>query len=188
MLFTTLSSAAFWDIGHIDVCWSLMSLANPGISVAEWFLLCSDGSVQSHIQLCIPGSSLVNSNLPGASSHNPIVIYISSERGQNRLEVVLDLDVGHLQYLQQVFPEKFPSKKVLHQLTSRCSPHSLYPDNIVEFVVAMMQSQSITSIGGLLGKSTTRCNVARWKRLDNSLARNKLDRVPVHKSLEKVFK
>ncbi|GJW82345.1 putative reverse transcriptase domain-containing protein [Tanacetum coccineum] len=39
----------------------------------------------------------------------------------------------------------------------------------------------------LLGKSTTSCNVTRWKRLDNSLARNKLDRVPVHKSLEKVF-
>ncbi|GKF21724.1 hypothetical protein Tco_0070362, partial [Tanacetum coccineum] len=34
----------------------------------------------------------------------------------------------------------------------------------------------------LLGKSTTRCNVTRWKRVDNSLSRNKLDRVPAIES------
>ncbi|GJT08442.1 hypothetical protein Tco_0842904 [Tanacetum coccineum] len=61
-------------------------------------------------------------------------------KGQSRLELILDLDVRHLHSLQQVFPEMFPSKKVLHQSTSGCSPHSLYPDNTVEYVVAIMQS------------------------------------------------
>ncbi|GJR50028.1 hypothetical protein Tco_1400549 [Tanacetum coccineum] len=42
--------------------------------------------------------------------------------------------------LQLVFPEMSPSEMVLHQLTSECSHHSLYPDNTVEYVVAMMQS------------------------------------------------
>nr|GEZ17291.1 hypothetical protein [Tanacetum cinerariifolium] len=64
------------------------------------------------------------------------------EKGQSRLEVILDLDGGLLQFLQQVFLEKSPSKMVLHQLTSKCSHHSLYPDNTVEYVVARMQSQS----------------------------------------------
>ncbi|GJY87324.1 hypothetical protein Tco_0501952, partial [Tanacetum coccineum] len=62
-----------------------------------------------------------------------------NEKGQNRLEVVLDLDVGHLKFLQQLFPETSPSEMVLHQLTSECSHHSLYPDDTVEYVVAMMQ-------------------------------------------------
>ncbi|GJS55599.1 hypothetical protein Tco_0628961 [Tanacetum coccineum] len=53
--------------------------------------------------------------------------------------VVLDLDVGHLQSLQLVFLEMSPSEMVLHQLTSKCSHHSLYPDNTVEYVVAIMQ-------------------------------------------------
>ncbi|GJX28092.1 hypothetical protein Tco_0236171 [Tanacetum coccineum] len=30
---------------------------------------------------------------------------------------------------------------VLHQLTLECSHHSLYPDNTVEYIVAMMQSK-----------------------------------------------
>ncbi|GKB76332.1 hypothetical protein Tco_0943227, partial [Tanacetum coccineum] len=61
-------------------------------------------------------------------------------KGHNRLELVLDLDVGYLHSLQQVFPEMFPSEKVLHQSTSGCSPHSLCPDNTVEYAIAMMQS------------------------------------------------
>ncbi|GJY48244.1 hypothetical protein Tco_0438200 [Tanacetum coccineum] len=35
---------------------------------------------------------------------------VFKEKGQNRLEVVLDLDEGLLQFLQQVFPEKSPSE------------------------------------------------------------------------------
>ncbi|GJZ12753.1 hypothetical protein Tco_0547983 [Tanacetum coccineum] len=62
--------------------------------------------------------------------------------GQNRLEVVLDLDVRHLYFFLQEFPKMFSSKKVLHQFTSRCLPHSLYPDNTVEFVIAKMQNDA----------------------------------------------
>ncbi|GKE62227.1 hypothetical protein Tco_1512594, partial [Tanacetum coccineum] len=58
-------------------------------------------------------------------------------RDQNRLEVILDQDVGHLQYLQQVFPEKFPSGMVLHQSTLGYSCHSLYLDNTDECIVAV---------------------------------------------------
>nr|GEU32347.1 hypothetical protein [Tanacetum cinerariifolium] len=36
-------------------------------------------------------------------------------KGQNRLEVVLDQDAGHLHSLQKVFPEMSPSDMVLHQ-------------------------------------------------------------------------
>nr|GEZ06422.1 hypothetical protein [Tanacetum cinerariifolium] len=36
----------------------------------------------------------------------------------------------------------------------------------------------------IVQKSTTRCQVTRWKRVDNSLAKNQVKRVPVHKSLE----
>nr|GEY97297.1 hypothetical protein [Tanacetum cinerariifolium] len=64
------------------------------------------------------------------------------EKGQSRLEVVLDLDGRLLQFLQQVFPEQSPSKMVLHPLTLECSHHSLYPDNTVEYIVARMKSQS----------------------------------------------
>ncbi|GKE37354.1 hypothetical protein Tco_1460759, partial [Tanacetum coccineum] len=60
---------------------------------------------------------------------------------QNRIVVILDLDVGHLQSLQLVFPEMSLSEMVLHQLTSKCSHHSLYPDNTIKYVVAMMQRQ-----------------------------------------------
>ncbi|GKF17610.1 hypothetical protein Tco_0062528, partial [Tanacetum coccineum] len=63
-------------------------------------------------------------------------------RGQNRLEVVLDLDVGHLQYLQKVFPEKFPSEMVIHQSNLGYARHSLYLDNTDDCVVFIMQSQS----------------------------------------------
>ncbi|GKB15985.1 putative ribonuclease H-like domain-containing protein [Tanacetum coccineum] len=59
--------------------------------------------------------------------------------GQNRHEDILDLDVRHLHFLLQEFPEMFPSEMVLHQLTLRCSPHSLFLDNTVKFVVAKMQ-------------------------------------------------
>nr|GEZ08424.1 retrovirus-related Pol polyprotein from transposon TNT 1-94 [Tanacetum cinerariifolium] len=61
-----------------------------------------------------------------------------NEKGQSRLEVVLDLDGGLLQFLQQVFPEQSPSEMVLHQLTSECLHLSVYPDNTVEYVVARM--------------------------------------------------
>nr|GEU76694.1 retrovirus-related Pol polyprotein from transposon TNT 1-94 [Tanacetum cinerariifolium] len=53
------------------------------------------------------------------------------EKGQSRLEVLLDLDGVLLSFLQQVVPEQSPFKMVLHQWTSRCLPHSLYLDNTV---------------------------------------------------------
>ncbi|GKC81300.1 hypothetical protein Tco_1137017, partial [Tanacetum coccineum] len=47
--------------------------------------------------------------------------------GQNRLEVILDLDVRHLHSLLQEFPKMFPSEKVvqivLWYLDSKCSKH-----------------------------------------------------------------
>nr|GEW73767.1 hypothetical protein [Tanacetum cinerariifolium] len=72
----------------------------------------------------------------------PVEIMDREEKGQSRIKVILDLDEGLFQFLQQVFPKKSPSKIVLHQLTSECSHHSLYPDNTVEYVVSRMQSPS----------------------------------------------
>nr|GEV10664.1 integrase, catalytic region, zinc finger, CCHC-type, peptidase aspartic, catalytic [Tanacetum cinerariifolium] len=85
--------------------------------------------------------------------NNPFIIifslepssYASSsgdEKGQSRLEVILDLDEGLLQFIQQVFPKQSPSETVLHQLSLECSYHSLYPDNTVKYFVARIQSQS----------------------------------------------
>nr|GEW10690.1 26S protease regulatory subunit 8 homolog A [Tanacetum cinerariifolium] len=60
-------------------------------------------------------------------------------KGQNRLEVVQGLDERHLQSLQQVLPKLFPSEMVLQQSTLGCSPHSLYLNSTIEYVIAMMQ-------------------------------------------------
>nr|GEV86930.1 hypothetical protein [Tanacetum cinerariifolium] len=56
---------------------------------------------------------------------------LNEEKGQSRLEVILDLDGVLLPFLQQVVPELSLFEMALHQLTSRCLPHSLYPDNTV---------------------------------------------------------
>nr|GEZ38960.1 hypothetical protein [Tanacetum cinerariifolium] len=73
------------------------------------------------------------------------------EKGQSGLKVVLDLDGRVFRFLQQVFPEQSPSEIVLHQLTSECSHHSLYPDNTVEYVVARMQRERSEKTQGRFG-------------------------------------
>nr|GEX26813.1 hypothetical protein [Tanacetum cinerariifolium] len=60
------------------------------------------------------------------------------KKGQSRLKVILDLDGVLLQFLQQVVPEQSPFEMVLHQLTSRCSPHSLYPDNTAAMLTLLV--------------------------------------------------